>query len=271
MSASPSNTRVVRRVQDNRLVWYRSDYDDDFWLRAWSPVINADWYRQFELGALYEHEAAFNSFLPKKGKIIEAGCGAGHLVLALKSRGYDIEGIDLSPECVAKVKGVLPDLPISVGDATALDVPDGQYAGLLSLGVAEHIESGPEPFLKEAFRVLAPGGIGIFTVPWFHPLRQLKARLGAYRSPRPDLPFYQFAFGTDEFTGLLRGAGFNIKHISGMAAFKGLKDEFKPLGWLAGRPGWTMPMERWGWRILRALPAIERRVWHMLLVVVEKP
>ena len=39
-------------------------------------------------------EESFIKFLPKTGKIIEAGCGLGYYVLALERRGYDVEGVE---------------------------------------------------------------------------------------------------------------------------------------------------------------------------------
>ena len=121
---------------------------------------------QFEyLGHIYEQ------WLPKDGPILEAGCGRGQIVLALRAREWDAEGIDYSEDTVAAVKQLFPDAPIRSGDVTHIDVADNHYAGYISIGVIEHRQAGPEPFLDEAYRVLRPGGIGVITVPYVHPIR----------------------------------------------------------------------------------------------------
>ena len=169
-------------------------------------------------------------------------------------------------QTVKAVRALYPDLPIRAGDVSRLDVPDGTYSGYISLGVVEHWLKGPEPFLHEAYRVLAQDGVALISVPYFHSLRQLKARLRLYRGQPNGLDFYQYAFTETEFGSLLQNAGFKIIAKAPYDGFKGVKDEV-PL---------VRRMFRWrgiGWRLQRWL---KRSSWiavhfgHMLLVVCEK-
>jgi ubiquinone/menaquinone biosynthesis C-methylase UbiE len=58
------------------------------------------------------------------------------------------------------------DLPLDfkVGDATAIDAPDSSCNAVFDLGVLHHIPHWKKA-LKEAVRVLAPGGVLFFEEP----------------------------------------------------------------------------------------------------------
>jgi SAM-dependent methyltransferase len=216
-------------------------------------------------------EKPFTHHLPKSGPILEAGCGLGQYVIALRTRGYDARGIDFAAETVQAILRRYPKLPVTVGDATRIDAPDGYYAGYISLGVVEHALGGPEPFLREACRVLAPDGIAIITVPHFNALRRLKAACGAYRAPVPEqASFYQYAFRRTDFMNLVRAAGFETIATGGYDAYKTLRDEF---------PAWRPLLDRRLGRyhlgsalqqLLSRLPWTERVFGHMLLLVARK-
>jgi len=195
----------------------------------------------------------------------------GHLVLALRVRGYDVEGVEWSKPTVELVRRWHPDLPIRVGDVTHLDVPDGYYAGYISLGVVEHHKEGPRPFLIEAWRILKPGGIALVSVPWFNPLRRLKARLGWYRGDEKGLDFYQYAFTEEEFARIMESCGFEVLEIRNYDPMKGFKDEFFLIRHL-------LRQRLVGWRLKRLLqsffncsPRIAKLVSHMLLIIAQKP
>jgi len=82
---------------------------------------------------------------------LEAGCGAGYWVAALKHHGFNIEGIEYAHELVDLVHSVRPQLPVRYGDALAIDRPDNHYDSYLSFGLVEHPFEGPKPFLAEAY------------------------------------------------------------------------------------------------------------------------
>jgi SAM-dependent methyltransferase len=182
------------------------------------------WLDGAKAGGLGYFEAPFLSHLPKEGKILEAGCGIGQMVVALKARGYDVEGVEFSAKTVAMVKGYLPDCPVRVGDVRGLDYPDGHFAGYISLGVVEHFREGPSEILAEAARVLKPGGTMLISVPRFNPLRRMKASLGLYSSSSSG-EFYQYAFQGRELSLLLKKARLIPRAIYFYDVIKGLKDE----------------------------------------------
>ena len=171
--------RQVRKVEQGRLAYYLEPATAEFWDHHWSGALDRSSYVEAEAGQLAWFEEPFTRYLPASGTILEAGCGIGLYVVALRKRGYNVVGVEWAARTVERVRSIFPGIPVTSGDVTALDVPDGTYAGYVSLGVMEHRREGPEPFLREAFRVLAPGGIAMISVPHFHVLRRLKGFAGA--------------------------------------------------------------------------------------------
>lgn len=250
---------TAKRVEGGRLVYYRSAADSGFWDSHWQNYFSERIYRKAGRGHL-EYLKPVIHHLPRTGRILEAGCGMGQYVLALKARGFDAEGVDFGEETIAAVKRMRPDLPVRVGDVTRLDVPDGYYCGYISLGVMEHRREGPEPFLCEAFRILEPGGVALISVPYFHPLRRLKARMGLYPGGDRHLEFYQYAFQEQEFADLLMAAGFEIVDRTTYGSAKGIRDEIP----------WTRSVLRLR-GVHRLVERPLKRYGHMLLMVCRKP
>jgi ubiquinone/menaquinone biosynthesis C-methylase UbiE len=95
-------------------------------------------------------------------KLLDVGCGAGHLVNALGRRYPDLTltGVDLSPEMIRRAREAtrgLPNVSVSVGDALALDFPDATFDFVLSIASIKHWPNRVSG-MREIFRVLRPGG-----------------------------------------------------------------------------------------------------------------
>ena len=105
------------RNEGNRIVCYRLNFPvkADLWERQWigNPTLNLeDYYRRFLRGYLGYGQLryVFLMHLPRHGIILEGGCGLGHYVVALRSRGYNCIGVDFlcrkdccsSKECITR-------------------------------------------------------------------------------------------------------------------------------------------------------------------------
>lgn len=152
-------------------------------------------------------------YLPTKGKILEAGCGLGKWVIFLKRRGYDICGVDSYVGVIKALKSYDKKLPVGVGSVEKLPFLNNSLAGYLSFGVVEHFEEGPLQPLREAFRVLRPGGIAVIETPFDNPLRlfirQLK-KLVRRGKPPIGWSFYEYHYTKEELIEFVREAGFKI-------------------------------------------------------------
>lgn len=266
-----AETGATRRVEGGRLVFYARRADFGFWEAQWERLASDAYYDDARRGRLGWLSPWVRDYLPREGRILEAGCGLGQHVVALRHLGYDAEGLDYAAETIGIAKRLVPELPVHAGDATCIDVPDGTYAGYISIGVVEHVPAGPEAFLAEALRVLRPGGIAIITVPQFNALRRLRGRLGAYREPVAGLEFYQYAFRPSEFLAILRNAGFEILARSGYDTWKAVSDEWPWIRRALDRRVGRYHLGSLAQRLLAAVPAVERGFGHMMLVVCRRP
>jgi SAM-dependent methyltransferase len=118
----------------------------------------------------------FLTYIPKGSRVIDGGCGFGKWVIYLKRLGYDITGIDNNELAISKLKEYDSSLQVELGDILDIHYPDSSFDAYISMGVVEHFEDGPLPALKEAYRVLKPGGLIFVSVPTVNALRKLVRR-----------------------------------------------------------------------------------------------
>ncbi len=266
MSATQANqtqTSVRRIAAGRRLAYYRVAANAQYWDDVWAKQQTGTLYAQAQKGELGYYQDIFPQYLPRVGRILEAGCGLGQFVIALRVLGFDAEGVDYGKQTVDFIKRQFPELPVRIGDVTNLDVPDGYYQGYISLGVIEHRKEGPELFLKEAHRILAPGGVALISVPYLNFLRRFKLNIGVFKGFEHGLDFYQYAYSPKEFDEFLCQAGFEVVTHRQYGGFKGVKDELPFLTKWFEVPqfGWRLRkfLMNWGWA--------ERHMGHMMMYV----
>lgn len=107
--------------------------------------------------ALRRHVGAASEF-----NILDIGCATGGNIFLLREFG-NVTGLDCSDDALvfARRRGV-PRL--IKADATSIPQGDGAFDMITGLDIFEHVEDD-ERALREAFRVLKPGGIFLVTVP----------------------------------------------------------------------------------------------------------
>jgi SAM-dependent methyltransferase len=141
-----------------------------------------DMERFFETGRRIVSEALDQSpiFPPATGLAVEIGSGLGRVCGALAGRFDHVVGIDVSPEMVKRARKLVPDprVRFEVGDGVTLAAVEDRSADLvLSFTVFQHIPEVPiiEGYLREAARVLVPGGLFVFQ--WNNEAGSLRWRL----------------------------------------------------------------------------------------------
>lgn len=100
--------------------------------------------------------------MPAEGRLLDVGCGGGHLAIALAigNPGWHITGLDLSEDQVRRARRRSPDpggrLCFMMGSAISLPFDADSFDGLISVCSIKH---WPDPArgLKECLRVLKTG------------------------------------------------------------------------------------------------------------------
>ncbi len=123
-----------------------------------------EYYRTYKRRNLerIRYVAEFAATLLSPGaSVLDVGCGLGQLTYALKRRGLQARGIDLSQRAVQFGRRILEEMgsqvQIDLGDALDIPYPQGTFDAVVSCDVIEHV---PEQrlFLSEIYRALKPGG-----------------------------------------------------------------------------------------------------------------
>jgi SAM-dependent methyltransferase len=103
---------------------------------------------------------------PEGARVLEIGCGPGHLSIMLaRSQGLDVTGLDLDPAMVERARANAgrsandrgPGPTFVVGDVASLAFPDGSFDLVVST-LSMHHWADPSAGLAEIARVLRPGG-----------------------------------------------------------------------------------------------------------------
>lgn len=169
---------------------------------------------------------AFLRYLPKPGLILEAGAGRGRWVFHLRRLGYDCRGLELAASEVAFSKAFDPDVPIMTGDILRIPLEDASCSAVISLGVLEHFEEGPQKALDEVKRILEGKGLLLVTVPTRNLFRMLvidrikDLQTWMRRASGTKLSFEEYRYTRHQFSQLLRQEGFEIVEM--------LPDDFAP-------------------------------------------
>lgn len=134
------------------------------------------------------------------GPVAELGCGPGPVTAHLRDLGLDVFGVDLSPAMIDLAREAYPDLRFEVGSMDALDLPDGQLAGIVSWYSVIHAPPQDIPaYLAEFRRVLAEGG---------HLLLAFFESEGEPRTTFDHAVTTAYRWPIDDLAGLAREAGF---------------------------------------------------------------
>lgn len=103
-------------------------------------------------------------FGPASGRVLEVGCGLGHLLGFLTGK-YEVFGIDINTWALSQAQRNVPAGHFAVLSAERLDpFLDGSFDVVIAKHVLEHL-SDPPRAISQMARVLVPGGLLLLATP----------------------------------------------------------------------------------------------------------
>lgn len=140
-----------------------------------------------------------------RGKLLDVGCGYGFFLQEMKSRGWQVKGIEISQHGRQYAKRTW-NLEIFSEPLENLQLPENTFDVVTLFYVIEHVLE-PLDLLKAVRRVLKPTGLVLLRWPHTTPIVKLLGPL----SRRLDLyhtPYHLYDFSSETIKKLLKQAGF---------------------------------------------------------------
>jgi ubiquinone/menaquinone biosynthesis C-methylase UbiE len=164
----PTNVNSVETSMGQRRMAVNAFFHDHS--RYWRDVYQADTLSAF----IYrERRSAVLSMidklrLPICSRILEVGCGAGSMSVAMARRGYRVNAVDTVEGMLELTRqaadegGLGANLEVSSADVCQLSFPSQHFALAVAVGVFAWLEH-PRKALMELYRVTKSGGYVILT------------------------------------------------------------------------------------------------------------
>jgi trans-aconitate 2-methyltransferase len=164
---------------------------------------------------------------PQEGeRILDIGCGTGHLTNLIASTGAFVTGMDNSIDMIAKARNEYPHLPFAVASVTSFSF-DEPFDAMFSNAVL-HWVSEKEKAIQCMYNNLKPGGRLVLEMGGKGNNEKI---LGALKSALIKRGFKENAArqmwyfpSLSEYTGLLEKQGFRVTHAAHYNRETELKD-----------------------------------------------
>jgi SAM-dependent methyltransferase len=143
-----------------------------------------------------------------QGRLLDVGCGHGVNAAMLAQQGWQVSGLDLSPEIVRQARTLLGDR-VQVGDLLTVKYPERSFDLILMSHSLEHMYH-PDRALAEAWRIMDDRGLLVIAVP---NANSLEAKLFGRWWVNWDLPRHLYHFTKRTLCRLLQRTGFSVTRV----------------------------------------------------------
>jgi 2-polyprenyl-3-methyl-5-hydroxy-6-metoxy-1,4-benzoquinol methylase len=195
-------------VSDGRLEWWRGEADEKRFASESSP------YGRFS-GEPQDVHRMVVEMAGYPGRVMEVGCGAGHVGSQLKKMGCHVVGVEPNPQAAALAKELLDEVIVERAECFHREDLVGTFDTILLLDVLEDV---PDPFLVLANvrKYITEGGSLIICIPnvahWTVRKMILKGNFSYEEFGIVDRTHLRF-FTWDSFARLLKQARLRVTEV----------------------------------------------------------
>jgi SAM-dependent methyltransferase len=147
------------------------------------------------------------------GRMLEIGCAGGALLNSARAAGFEVRGVEMSPEAAAFARDRF-DLDVFAGDLRDAQFASGRFDVVYMGDVIEHLPD-PVAVIAEIARVLSGGGLLVVACPT--QTNTLFSRFGFFvygligkRATVRMPPYHLFEYRPASMSGLMHRCGFSI-------------------------------------------------------------
>ena len=185
------------------------DYDPEFTKRA--AENQRDRYEKEEHQVRdYDNTRAYlRNAYPKRGRLLEIGCGMGFLLAKFREDGWKVEGIEPNKgfcDFIDEHHGIKVS-PTILEEAKRRAA---SFDAVIMLHVIEHVPN-PLGTLQEIYRILKPGGTLVLETPRYD---SLMFKLLKHRERSVSCDGHIYFFTTDTLGSMGRKAGFEVQSVN---------------------------------------------------------
>ena len=160
----------------------------------------------------------FSREIGDRRPVWDFGCGPGNTAKYLKNLGIEISGLDLSEKMLEQARSIHPEIHFRKGNILKLAFEDDSVAGIVAFYAIIHLtEEQVGKSFREAFRVLQPGGIFLFT---YH-VGEKTIHLDEFLGKKVDIDVMFFT--TDFILSCLKHSGFEKMEITEREPYPGVE------------------------------------------------
>lgn len=159
-------------------------------------------------------------FLPRKGRVLDVGCGQGTFLQLLRREGWEVQGTELAEEPARRARQA--GIPVFLGE-----IQEGQFGkGTLDLvtlwHVIEHLRD-PAGILRRISPMVGKKGLVAISTP---NVESVQARVFRERWFHLDAPRHLYLFSPETLARLMAQAGFRMFYLNHFSL------EQNPYGWV---------------------------------------
>ncbi|MFA6119053.1 MAG: methyltransferase domain-containing protein [Parachlamydiales bacterium] len=153
-----------------------------------------------------------------EANILDLGCGTGLSSIEFFKAGFQVTGIDITPEMIQRAQKLPFQRLFCMSLETDLPFNDKEFDAAVLLGVMEFIND-PKALFKEIFRVLKNHGIFGLSIP---------AKLPRDKEEKLEI----FTYDKESIEKVFQSAGFSIKHCEKILGFTSSGEVVEYYGYL---------------------------------------